>query len=171
MASCWCSFGEDTKPQEEAVICELHSVRRTKSSSGTFLPSGELTVMDAKTRSLRKIGVLFDTAAESSFINSSLADDLNHLTLEKTKLRLHTFGSEQVQEKICHRVQLEVWDVKGQSLSLSLLTHDVLAKSFDTSPLCEEEMEFNRKLNIPIKLNRDKSTVQPLILLGYSYGH
>ncbi|KAK6728892.1 hypothetical protein RB195_006136 [Necator americanus] len=147
---------------EEAVICELHSVRKTKGSSSTVLPTGELTVKNAKTKNLRKICVLLDNGAEISFIDSSLTDDLHLPTLEETKIRLHTFGSEQVQEKICRRDQLDVWDVEGQSMSLSLLTHDVLTKSFDTPPIREEDVEFIRKLNLPIKLTRDKSTIQPL---------
>ncbi|KAK6763438.1 hypothetical protein RB195_023947 [Necator americanus] len=51
-------------------------------------------------------------------------------------------------------------------MSLSLLIHDVLTKSFGTPPIREEDVKFIRKLILPIKLTREKSTVQPLALLG-----
>ncbi|KAL6735192.1 hypothetical protein Aduo_005656 [Ancylostoma duodenale] len=152
--------------QEETAILELQSAHGVKQAQGTFLPTGEMTVLDPKTKTLQRIPVLFDTGAGVSFIDTTLANELNLPTIEKTKLRLHTFGSEQVHESNCRRVSLEVWDSEGKPFSLNLITHDILTKSFVAPPIRDEDVEFIKCRNLPIQLCRNTATVKPLVLLG-----
>ncbi|EYB98426.1 hypothetical protein Y032_0131g1617 [Ancylostoma ceylanicum] len=150
----------------ETAILELQSAHGAKQAQDTFLPTGEMTVLDPRSKTLRKIPVLLDTGAEVSFIDTTLADELNLPTIEKTKLRLHTFGSDQVQESNCRRVPLEVWDSEGKPFSLNLITHEILTKSFVTPPIRDEDIDFIKCKNLPIQLNRNMATVKPLVLLG-----
>ncbi|EPB78509.1 Tas retrotransposon peptidase A16 [Ancylostoma ceylanicum] len=155
------------RPSEgETAILELQSAHGAKQAQDTFLPTGEMTVLDPRSKTLRKIPVLLDTGAEVSFIDTTLADELNLPTIEKTKLRLHTFGSDQVQESNCRRVPLEVWDSEGKPFSLNLITHEILTKSFVTPPIRDEDIDFIKCKNLPIQLNRNMATVKPLVLLG-----
>ncbi|KAK6728558.1 hypothetical protein RB195_005913 [Necator americanus] len=131
-----------------------------------FLPTGELTVMDPKSKKLRKVAVLLDTGAELSFIDNSLAEELGLPTLEETTLRLHTFGSEQIQEELCRKVPLETWDEEGNPISLQLLTHRILTKSLVPPPVLKGDLEYIRRMNLPIRLNERQLCVKPLILLG-----
>ncbi|EPB66718.1 Pao retrotransposon peptidase [Ancylostoma ceylanicum] len=149
----------------ETAILELQSAHGVKQAQDTFLPTGEMTVLDPRSKTLRKIPVLLDTGAEVSFIDTTLADELNLPTLEKTKLRLHTFGSDQVQESNCRRVPLEVWDSEGKPFSLNLITHEILTKSFATPPIKDEDIDFIKCKNLPIQLNRNMATVKRLVLL------
>ncbi|EPB67371.1 hypothetical protein ANCCEY_13534 [Ancylostoma ceylanicum] len=122
--------------------------------------------MDPKSERLRKIAVLLDTGAELSFIDGSLAEELDLPTLEETTLRLHTFGSEQTQEELCRKVPLETWDEEGNPISLQLLTHKILTKSLVPPSLVKEDMDYIRKMNLPVRLNEHQSRIKPLILLG-----
>ncbi|ETN73685.1 hypothetical protein NECAME_00774 [Necator americanus] len=109
--------------------------------------------MDPKSKKLRKVAVLLDTGAELSFIDNSLAEELGLPTLEETTLRLHTFSSEQIQEELCRKVPLETWDEEGNPISLQLLTHRILTKSLVPPPVLEEDLEYIRRMNLPIRLN------------------
>ncbi|KIH60974.1 Tas retrotransposon peptidase A16 [Ancylostoma duodenale] len=157
---------QDTASPEEKNILEVRSEKRPQRRQGTFLPTGELTVMNPATKELRKVDVLLDTGAEISFIDTTLAQELQLPTLKEARLRLHTFGSDKVQEKHSRKVPLEVWDAEGRPLSLVLFTHDILTKPFVTSPVCEEDLAFLRRKNLPINFSSNKSTVKPSILLG-----
>ncbi|KIH44521.1 hypothetical protein ANCDUO_25453 [Ancylostoma duodenale] len=148
------------------TICELQSAQKDQDNVGTFLPTGELTVMDPKSERLRKVAVLLDTGAELSFIDSSLAEELGLPTLEETTLRLHTFSSERIQEELCRKVPLETWDEDGNPISLQLLTHRILTKSLMPPPVLKEDVDYIRRMNLPIRLNERQSRVKPLILLG-----
>ncbi|KAK6765069.1 hypothetical protein RB195_025123 [Necator americanus] len=152
-------------PEEKAVL-ELHSVKYLENSQTTFLPTGEVIVMDPNTNRLRKIAVFFDTDAEISFIDTVLAAELRLPTIKETKLRLHTFASDQVQETRSRKVPLQIWDAEGQPLSLLLFTHDILTKPFVTDPVCAEDLEFLRQQHLRINLTTSGSTVKPSILLG-----
>uniref|UniRef100_A0A183FAG8 DUF1758 domain-containing protein n=1 Tax=Heligmosomoides polygyrus TaxID=6339 RepID=A0A183FAG8_HELPZ len=132
----------------------------------TFLPTGELTVHDPQNNVLKKIPILLDTGAEISFIHTDLVEQLNLSTSDPVMLRLHTFGSEQVQEKSCKRVRLEAWDTDGEPISLELFTHNILTKPFATPPIRDEDIKFAQSLNPPIQLQSQKSAVKPMILLG-----
>ncbi|VDM56147.1 unnamed protein product [Angiostrongylus costaricensis] len=65
--------------------------------------------MDPATRQLEKISVLLDTGAELSFIDEKLAQELRLPSMVETKLRLHTFGSDEGKENMSSKVPLEVW--------------------------------------------------------------
>ncbi|VDM64928.1 unnamed protein product [Angiostrongylus costaricensis] len=83
----------------------------TKSSTklqSTFLPTGELTIMNPTTKQLEKVSVLLDTGAELSFIDENLAQKLGLPKIEEIKLRLNTFGSCNVQERVSRKVPLQV---------------------------------------------------------------
>ncbi|EYC30363.1 hypothetical protein Y032_0005g2610 [Ancylostoma ceylanicum] len=159
-------ISQESSLQEEKAVLEIHSGKYLESAQTTFLPTGEVTVMDPVTEGLRKIPVLFDTGAEISFIDTALADELRLPTIKETKLRLHTFGSRQVQETRSRKVSLQIWDAEGKPLSLLLFTHDILTKPFVTAPVCAEEVEFLRQQHLPVNLTTSRSTVKPSILLG-----
>ncbi|VDM64946.1 unnamed protein product [Angiostrongylus costaricensis] len=83
----------------------------TKSSTKlqlTFLPTGELTIMNPTTKQLENVSVLLDTGAELSFIDENLAQKLGLPTIEEINLRLNTFGSCNVQERVSRKVPLQV---------------------------------------------------------------
>ncbi|EYB82580.1 hypothetical protein Y032_0356g3353 [Ancylostoma ceylanicum] len=151
---------------EEQSILEVQSGKCFQSKQGTFLPTGELTVMNPTTRKLRKVDVLLDTGAEISFIDTTLAEELQLPTIKETMLRLHTFGSDKVKEKRSRKVPLEVWDTEGRPLSLVLFTHDILTKPFATAPVCEKDLVFLSQQNLSVNFSKNKSTVKPSILLG-----
>ncbi|KAK6764840.1 hypothetical protein RB195_024965 [Necator americanus] len=151
---------------QDTTICELQSAQEDQDNVGTFLPTGELTVMDPKSKKLRKVAVLLDTGAELSFIDNSLAEELGLPTLEETTLRLHTFGSEQIQEELCRKVPLETWDEERNPISLQLLTHRILTKSLVPPPVLKEDLEYVRRMNLPIRLSERQLRIKLLILLG-----
>ncbi|KIH58120.1 hypothetical protein ANCDUO_11680 [Ancylostoma duodenale] len=64
---------QDTASPEEETILEVRSKKRPQRRQGTFLPTGELTVMNPTTKELRKVDVLLDTGAEISFFDTTLA--------------------------------------------------------------------------------------------------
>ncbi|KAL6735385.1 hypothetical protein Aduo_005832 [Ancylostoma duodenale] len=122
--------------------------------------------MDPKSKRLGKVVVLLDTGAELSFMDSSLAEELSLPTLEETTLRLHTFGSEQIQEELCRKIPLETWDEEGNPISLQLLTHRILTKSLMPPPVLKEDADYIRRMNLPIRLNERQLRVKSLILSG-----
>ncbi|KAE9414568.1 hypothetical protein Angca_001785, partial [Angiostrongylus cantonensis] len=132
----------------------------------TFLPTGEMTVMDPTTKQLKKNSVLLDTGAELSFIDEKLAQELRLPTMEEMKLRLHTFGSHETKENISRKVLLEVWDADGHQISQFLFTHDAITKPLRSPPICPEDADFIRKNNLQIESNKNKWKSKPSILLG-----
>uniref|UniRef100_A0A183G2I3 DUF1758 domain-containing protein n=1 Tax=Heligmosomoides polygyrus TaxID=6339 RepID=A0A183G2I3_HELPZ len=132
----------------------------------TYLPVGELTIMDPSSRELRKVPTLLDSGAECSFIDHKLAEELCLPTLGTTTLRVRTFGSDRVQECVSRKVPLEMWDDKGKPWSLELLTHETLTSTLRTPPVLEEDVTFIKAQNIDAKLVRTKAAVKPLIVLG-----
>lgn len=110
-------LSEEGSKGQEMAICGLQSARESKGRK-TLLPTGEITLLDPKTRTLRKVSLLFDTGAELSFIDNALAEELHLPTLEKRKLRLRTSGSDRVQENISRKVALEIWDDDGNPHTL-----------------------------------------------------
>ncbi|VDK45408.1 unnamed protein product, partial [Cylicostephanus goldi] len=154
--------GSEGAETRETAILQVNSAFQKLEE--TFLPTGELTVLDPKTNALRKIAVLLDTGAEISFIDSTLAQELQLPITGKTKLHLHTFGSNEVSVKDCRQVKLDVWDDEGQQCSLSLLTHDILTKACTTPELQDEDIQFIKQRGLVI--NHPKQSVKPKILLG-----
>ncbi|PIO52851.1 Tas retrotransposon peptidase A16, partial [Teladorsagia circumcincta] len=157
------TIGQDCPPNE---VLELQAQRTSSPDLETFLPTGEVTVLDPNSKTLRKISVLLDTGAEISFIDSTLADELQLHSTGPVKLRLHTFGEERPKEKTCQHVVLNIWDKYGQPLSLSLLTHDILTKSFATPPMIKEDIEFMQALDPDIACRQQNTKVKPQVLLG-----
>ncbi|XGW27806.1 hypothetical protein V3C99_007969, partial [Haemonchus contortus] len=157
---------ESPKSTVDTAICELHSAQKGRKPDSTFLPTGELTIFDPSSKSLKKVAVLLDTGAELSFIDDSLAEELGLRTIEETKLRLHTFGSNEIQEVPSRRVQLNTWDEDGQPLSLTLYTHKILTKELTAPPILKEDLDYIKSRNINIQVGENYGQVKPLILLG-----
>ncbi|VDM63709.1 unnamed protein product [Angiostrongylus costaricensis] len=88
----------------------------------------ELAIMNPTTKQLEKVSVLLDTGA--AFIDENLAQKLYLPTIEEIKLRLNTFGSNNVQECVSRKVPLQVWDADGHQISLFLFTHNAITKPF-----------------------------------------
>ncbi|VDM82838.1 unnamed protein product [Strongylus vulgaris] len=97
-----------------------------------------------------------------SYIDTSLANELRLPELKEEKLRLHTFGSDQVQEKICRLVQLNAWDAEGVPIKLDLLTHNVITKSFRSPALSNDDADFIRQYHIPFKDKGENMATQNL---------
>lgn len=147
-------------------VAQLYSSETNPRIPETFLPIGELTIMDPTTRRLRKVPALLDSGAECSFIDQKLADELRLPTLGNTTLRVRTFGSDCVQECNSRKVPLEIWDEEGEQCSLELLTHKSLTSTLKAPPILEEDIAFIRSNNLPVNLIQERAATKPLILLG-----
>ncbi|KAK5976808.1 Tas retrotransposon peptidase A16 [Trichostrongylus colubriformis] len=156
--------GEEPVEESEAAILQVQSDQDVHST--TFLPIGEIQVVDNKKGNLRNVPVLLDTGAEISFINNTLAQELQLPTISETTLLLHTFGSEEVQRKKCRIVQVQVRDIEENYHELELVTHDVLTKPMRCARLLEEDVQFIESLNLPVTFGKKGKQTQPLILLG-----
>ncbi|CAJ0594653.1 unnamed protein product [Cylicocyclus nassatus] len=157
---------EDNSETEAVSALDLQPVHKTRRLSRTFLPAGILTVMNPTTKALKKVGVLLDSGAEVSFIESSLANELELPTIETTRLPIHTFGTEEVKENLCRRVLLQGWDSEGHTLDLKLFTHDVLTAPLDRAPYRKEDLDYMKEQNILMTDWQNNTTIQPRILLG-----
>ncbi|KAK6029229.1 Tas retrotransposon peptidase A16 [Ostertagia ostertagi] len=156
--------GEERLEESETAILQVQSTKEIHST--TFLPIGEIQVVDNKKGNLRSVPVLLDTGAEISFIENTLAEELQLTTISQKVLLLHTFGSEKIQKKICRIVQVQVRDIEGKYHELELVTHDVLTRPMRCPPLLEEDLQFIKSLNLSVTYGRKGKQIQPLILLG-----
>ncbi|KJH45626.1 hypothetical protein DICVIV_08332 [Dictyocaulus viviparus] len=136
-----------------------------KGSQTSFLPIGEVTVLDPKTRKLEKISVLLSTGTSVSFIDPALAKTLGLRTIKKSKLQVHTVLSEEVEEEMFCEVKLDAWDAEGQPLSWTLYLYDIFHRTFTLPLISLEDIKFMRQNNIVADFNR-KLTVKPSIQLG-----
>ncbi|KAK6743198.1 hypothetical protein RB195_010454 [Necator americanus] len=100
--------------QQDDAVAKLHSSEDISGIRETYLPIGELTIMDPSTRKLRKTAELLDLGAECSFIDQKLAEELCLPTLKTTTLRIRTFGARRIQECMSRKVPLEILDEKGE---------------------------------------------------------
>ncbi|VDL79220.1 unnamed protein product [Nippostrongylus brasiliensis] len=152
----WAS--NQAKQAQKATVCHCKEQVETKRKElaspkepTTFLPTGEVTVVNPVTRELKKVPVLLDSGAESSFIEEELADELQLPTINMNKLRLRTFGSDQVQECISRKVPSEIQGENGEPYFVELLTHTILTSALKTPPVLEKDIEFMRTLEVPYK--------------------
>ncbi|KHJ92611.1 Tas retrotransposon peptidase A16 [Oesophagostomum dentatum] len=122
------------------------TIQRQQKFSHPLLPTGELSIVDKKTGRLRKIDVLLDTGAELSFIDESLANELQLPILEDVRINLHTFGAKEGEYKNCNKVKAEYVD--------------------EISP---EDWKFINDLKLPNPALKGSKEIQPLILLGCDY--
>uniref|UniRef100_A0A7I4Y5S6 DUF1758 domain-containing protein n=1 Tax=Haemonchus contortus TaxID=6289 RepID=A0A7I4Y5S6_HAECO len=157
-------IGEEHSEEIETPILQVQSTQVIHST--TFLPIGEIQVVDNKKGNLRSVPVLLDTGAEISFIDSALAEELQLPTISERTLLLHTFGSKEIQKKSCRTVQVQVRDTEGKHHKLELVTHEVLTKPMRCPSLREEDLQFINSLNLPISFGNRGKQIQPLILLG-----
>ncbi|VDL68629.1 unnamed protein product, partial [Nippostrongylus brasiliensis] len=159
--------GNSTTVEVLTAKCEVLATKEERDTSTTFLPTGEVTVVDPNSSSLKKVHALLDTGAELSFIDSQLADELRLATVGERTLRLATFGSKEVREAKCRKVQLPIWDAHGNPHLLQLMTHENLPKLCTTPPLSDEDLRFIKSSNIAIEIPKEKSnTVKPRLLIG-----
>ncbi|VDL70784.1 unnamed protein product [Nippostrongylus brasiliensis] len=152
--------------EEEVPVAQLHSSASTPRARETYLPIGELTILNPSTRKLMKVAALLDSGAECSFIDQNMAEELSLPTLSTTTLRVRTFGSDRVQETMSRKVPLEIWDDKGEPCYLELLTHETLTSALKMPPLLEEDLQFIKTRNIQANLVQTQVPVKPRILLG-----
>ncbi|KJH47872.1 Bystin [Dictyocaulus viviparus] len=145
---------------------EIHSNNNNGNIETTFLPTAEITVLNPSSNTLKNVPILLDTGAEVSFIDSKLAETLNLPRVQETKLRLQTFGSEEVKESASHKVELEAWDSNGDPLHFDLFTHNILTKSLTTPTISTEDIDFIHQNSIPFKLPKNNKIITPLILIG-----
>ncbi|KHJ77593.1 Tas retrotransposon peptidase A16, partial [Oesophagostomum dentatum] len=144
---------------------EHQAVLTTQNIHRSHLPTGEITVMDSNTKAFIKVDVLIDTGAEISFIGSALVQTLSMPVLGKKLVKLHTFGSNEIKERECELVKVQVRDIDGQQHILKLLTNDVLTQSFSPWEISAEDKAFLSSINISPPITKQK-VVKPLILLG-----
>ncbi|VDM58625.1 unnamed protein product [Angiostrongylus costaricensis] len=88
------------------------------------------------------------------FIGEKLTKELRLLTMEEAKLRLQTFGSDDIEENISQKLALEVWDADGHQLSLFLFTYQAITKPLQTPQICPEDVDFMRKHNLQSMLTK-----------------
>ncbi|VDL82495.1 unnamed protein product [Nippostrongylus brasiliensis] len=155
---------EGGNSSEEKAILQLQAVLNMQSNEKSFLPTGEITIQDPTTRKLRKIEVLLDSGAEVSFIDSSLASQLNLPIIREKSMTLHTFGTSTPREAACKLVKLEGWD--GFLCTMELFTHDVLTRAFSPPLIPEIDQDVIRSLNLSICNKANKKIIKPSILLG-----
>ncbi|VDL86755.1 unnamed protein product, partial [Nippostrongylus brasiliensis] len=101
------SSEQENEEDDVESIAEFHASKQLLGIGETFLPIGELTIMDPRTRKLRKISALLDSGAECSFIDQKLADELNLPEMSKTTLRVRTFGAPNDLECQTRKVSLD----------------------------------------------------------------
>ncbi|VDL74292.1 unnamed protein product, partial [Nippostrongylus brasiliensis] len=159
------SSEQENEEDEVGSIAEFHASKKLLGIGETFLPIGELTIMDPSTRKLRKISALLDSGAECSFIDQKLADELNLPEMSKTTLRVRTFGAPNDLECQTRKVSLDVWDSEGEPCQLQLLTHNILTSSLRTPPILEEDATFIRQNQLQVHVV-SKRKAKPQILLG-----
>ncbi|VDL66090.1 unnamed protein product, partial [Nippostrongylus brasiliensis] len=157
---------EGGNSSEEKAILQLQAVLNMQSNEKSFLPTGEITIQDPTTRKLRKIEVLLDSGAEVSFIDSSLASQLNLPIIREKSMTLHTFGASTPREAACKLVKLEGWDSEGTPCTMELFTHDVLTRAFSPPLIPEIDQDVIRSLNLTICNKANKKIIKPSILLG-----
>uniref|UniRef100_A0A7I4Z2N9 Tas retrotransposon peptidase A16 n=1 Tax=Haemonchus contortus TaxID=6289 RepID=A0A7I4Z2N9_HAECO len=160
------SHHSNSVPPEGQTVLEVLPAKYQLKGQPTYLPTGEITALDPTTKSLRNISVLLDTGAEISFIDTALAAELHLPSINETRLRLHTFGSDHVHETISREVSLQAWDVEGRPFTLSLYTHEILTKPFETAPTCAENIEFILQHKLTVNFKEGGSTVKPSILIS-----
>ncbi|VDM64922.1 unnamed protein product [Angiostrongylus costaricensis] len=86
--------------------------------------------------------------------------------IERTTLRLRTFGSEEAREKPSNKVSLKAWDADGHPFSMHLFTHDKLVKPLVIPTVPKKDVDFIRQRNLPVYLSKNELKVKPTILLG-----
>ncbi|VDL75821.1 unnamed protein product [Nippostrongylus brasiliensis] len=159
---------EDSSEQEDEemeAIAEYHSSKQQIGIKETFLPLGELTILDPNTHTLRRITALLDSGAECSFIDKKLADELNLQSLSSSTLQVRTFGATNNLECKTRMVALDAWDNDGQPCHLQFLTHDILTSTLRTPPIVDEDAVFIKENKMQINVV-SKRKAKPQILLG-----
>ncbi|EYC23457.1 hypothetical protein Y032_0015g2655 [Ancylostoma ceylanicum] len=124
------------------------------------------TLVHRLPQSRTQIDVLIDTGAEISFIDNALAECLHLPVIEEKQIRLHTFGSKEIQSKKCRLVEMNIWDSEGKQHVLKLLTHDVLTQAFKSPKVSNTDIDFLRSLNLSILTHPENALIKPSILLG-----
>ncbi|VDL83136.1 unnamed protein product, partial [Nippostrongylus brasiliensis] len=159
------SSEQENDEEDVESIAEFHASKQLLGIGETFLPIGELTILDPSTRKLRKIPALLDSGAECSFIDQRLADELNLPSMSNTTLRVRTFGAHNDLECQTRKVPLDIWDNEGEPCRLQLLTHNILTSSLRTPPILEEDATFIRQNQLQVHVV-SKRKAKPQILLG-----
>ncbi|VDL64638.1 unnamed protein product, partial [Nippostrongylus brasiliensis] len=159
------SSEQENQDEDVESIAEFHASKQILGIGETFLPIGELTILDPSTRKLRKIPALLDSGAECSFIDQRLADELNLPSMSNTTLRVRTFGAPNDLECQTRKVPLDIWDSDGEPCQLQLLTHNILTSSLRTPPILEEDAAFIRQNHLQVHVV-SKRKAKPQILLG-----
>ncbi|VDL66940.1 unnamed protein product [Nippostrongylus brasiliensis] len=161
-----CLNDSDRDTEEDAEsIAEYHSSRQHLGIGETYLPIGELLVLDPSTRELRRVAALLDSGAECSFIDQQLAEELHLPAADASTLQLRTFGAEEHLKVSTRRVPLDVWDHEGNPYQLQLLTHTTLTSSLKTPPALSEDVDFIKQKGLNINLVKARKA-KPKILIG-----
>ncbi|XGW03476.1 hypothetical protein V3C99_015006 [Haemonchus contortus] len=160
------SHHSNSVPPEGQTVLEVLPAKYQLKVQPTYLPKGEYTALDPTTKSLRRISVLLDTGAEISFIDTALAAEWHLPSIKETRLRLHTFGSDRVHETTPREVSLQAWDVEGRPFTLSLYTHEILTKPFETAPICADDIEFILQHKLTVSFKEGCPTVRASIIIG-----
>ncbi|VDL84271.1 unnamed protein product [Nippostrongylus brasiliensis] len=161
-----CLSDSDRDTEEDAEsIAEYHSSRQHLGIGETYLPIGELLVLDPSTRELRRVAALLDSGAECSFIDQQLAEELHLPAADASTLQLRTFGAEHHLKVSTRRVPLDVWDHEGNPYQLQLLTHTTLTSSLKTPSVLSEVVDFIKQKGLNINLVKARKA-KPKILIG-----
>ncbi|KIH62853.1 Tho complex subunit THP2 [Ancylostoma duodenale] len=139
---------------------ETQCVLNTQTMGCPYLPAGKVTIRNPNTKELMQVDVLIDTGAEISFIDNALAECLHLPVIEEKQIRLHTFGSKEIQTRKCRLVKMNIWDSEGKQHVLKLLTHDVLTQAFKPPKVSNTDIDFLRSLNLSILTHSENALIK-----------
>ncbi|KAK6033722.1 hypothetical protein OSTOST_00023, partial [Ostertagia ostertagi] len=117
---------------QESSVAQFNSFRDTVTKRDTYLPIGEMAVMDNTSRRLKKVAALMDSGAECSFIDSKFAEERGLPVLDMGEVGNHS----------------------------ELLTHDVLISSLKTPSILNEDVQFLKLLQVSLGLTKKNETVR-----------
>ncbi|KAK6015373.1 hypothetical protein OSTOST_19204 [Ostertagia ostertagi] len=85
---------------------------------------GQAQVLNPETQTLESVQVVLDSGADRSFISDNLADRLHLPELDRTVLKICTFGSKTPITKTCGISKVQIWDRQGVPHSYLVGSHE-----------------------------------------------
>ncbi|KAK6018102.1 zinc knuckle, partial [Ostertagia ostertagi] len=137
----------DCDPQGVAMSTETIAARSNHASArikedNVFLLTGMGKIRSMRENEWQTVEILFDTGADQSYINQTLAENLGLLCNERKQLKIYTFGSTLPTTAICGITQAEISDNLGESHFVRLHVIPVLTGRGTSMHLTSQDLEF-----------------------------
>ncbi|KAK6026676.1 zinc knuckle [Ostertagia ostertagi] len=129
---------------------------------------GQAQVLNPETQTLESVQVVLDSGADRSFISDNLADRLHLPELDRTVLKICTFGSKTPITKTCGISKVQIWDRQGVPHSYSVTRIEVLTEPIQRSMLTPDDKKFLFENDIALSIRPNTTNIKPDILLGCS---